>query len=75
MMLSIYNASSNKGSGYVVLLLKTRSFLNIINVDDRCALYAIEAALNPVMLGKHPDLASNYDISKYNVDGISFPFK
>lgn len=68
--LSIFYAPSNRGSGYVVLPLKTRSLLNIKNADDECSLNAIEAALNPIMHGRHSDRASNYNIRKYYVKGI-----
>lgn len=37
-----------------------------------CALYAMYAALNLIRQEKQPDRANNYDIAKYDVNGISF---
>ena len=37
----------------------------------RCFEYALESILNPV--AKHSDRPSNYDITKYNQLGMSYP--
>ena len=74
----ITKTSTLKASSYFETpkpILKKQAILNIQNKDERCFLYCIAAADNPVKSSDHAYRASKYDISVYNTTDISFPMK
>ena len=62
-----------RGRGFIPTPFVNHYILNIQNEDDYCALYCIDAGLNPIDSKQHPQRPSCYDISKFNIDGIEFP--
>ncbi|KAK3083783.1 hypothetical protein FSP39_003181 [Pinctada imbricata] len=66
------------GSSYIPLpprIVKKKAVLNIQNLDQKCFLWSIIAALHPVSWGDHPTRVSNYTQYEREIvtEGLDFP--
>ena len=69
-----------QGSSYLRLpkeLVDKKAVLNIKNDDERCFVWSVLAALQPVHRKDHPENGYHYKkyVNELNLDGIEFPMK